>query len=197
MKVKRVLGVDYGSKMAGTTVVAFRSGKEIDFRASLKGKDADMMVLKAVEELKPDLIAIDAPLSLPGVFTGLAGCYDYFYRQCDKLTKAMSPMFLGGLTARAMKLAAQLRATGVEVIEAYPVKAGVDLGLKEFGYRTKAQEDDELLQLLLKQTGMDLTEHQALSGHHVDAVLALFIAEQFILDKAGQLGDEVEGVIYF
>lgn len=197
MEHKRVLGVDYGSKMAGTTVVAFRSGDQVEFKSSLKSKDADAMLFNAVEELTPDLVAIDAPLSLPGIFTGLAGCDDYFYRKCDKLTKAMSPMFLGGLTARAMKLAAQLRAMGVEVIEAYPVKAGVDMGLKAFGYRTKAQEDEKMLQLLLKQTGIDLTEHHTLSGHHIDAALALFIAERYCQDEANHLGELPEGLIYY
>ncbi len=194
---KRILGVDYGSKMAGTTVVAYMAEGQVSFEASLKGKDADAMVLKLAETLKPDLIAIDAPLSLPGVYTDLSGCEDYFYRECDRLTKAMSPMFLGGLTARAMKLAATLRSWNIEVIEAYPVKAGNDLGLKTFGYRGKQPDLPGLFHQLYSATGIDLRNHNQLSGHHIDAALALHIARQYMAKKANRLGNAEEGFIYY
>lgn len=194
---KRILGIDYGSKMAGTTVVAYMAEGRVNFDASLKGKDADAMIIRIAETLKPDLIAIDAPLSLPGVYTGLSGCDDYFYRECDKLTKAMSPMFLGGLTARAMKLAAVLRSWNIEVIEAYPVKAGKGLELKTFGYRDKQPDLPGLLQQLYPATGIDLRQHTQLSGHHIDAVLALHIARQYMAGTASRLGNTDEGFIYY
>ena len=191
------MGIDYGSKMAGTTAVAHLSGGQVVFNASEKGRDADAMILALAEELKPTLIAIDAPLSLPGVYTSQAGCTDYFYRDCDRLTKAMSPMFLGGLTARAMKLAAQLRVSGVEVIEAYPVKSGKELGLKAFGYREKQPDLKGLFDKFYSETGIDLREQTRLSGHHIDAAIALFIARQYDLDRANQLGNSSEGIIYY
>lgn len=194
---KRILGIDYGSKMAGTTVVAHLSDGQVVFNASEKGRDADAMILTLAEELKPTLIAIDAPLSLPGVYTGLAGCSDYFYRDCDRLTKAMSPLFLGGLTARAMKLAAQLRASGIEVIEAYPVKTGKELGLKAFGYREKQPDLVGLFDEFYSETGIDLRAQTGLTGHHIDAAIALYIARQYALDKANELGNLSEGVIYY
>lgn len=194
---KRILGIDYGSKMAGTTVVAYMEEGEVNLVASQKGKDADAMIMKLAKELKPDLIAIDAPLSLPGVYTGLPGCDDYFYRDCDKLTKAMSPMFLGGLTARAMKLAARLSALEVEVIEAYPVKAGNEIGLKPFGYRGKQPDLDGLCQQLYSVTAIDLRNQNQLSSHAIDATLALYIAQQYEAGKANQLGNSTEGFIYY
>ncbi|GAB5523586.1 MAG: hypothetical protein Roseis2KO_14580 [Roseivirga sp.] len=194
---KRVLGVDYGSKMAGTTVVAYIVEGQVSFEASQKGKDADVMIMKLAETLKPDLVAIDAPLSLPGVYTGLSGCDNYFYRECDKLTKAMSPMFLGGLTARAMKLAASLRLQTIEVIEAYPVKTGNNLGLKTFGYRGKQPDLPGLFEQLYSVTGMDLRSHDQLSGHHIDAALALHIAQQYIAGTVSRLGNAQEGLIYY
>lgn len=194
---KTVLGIDYGSKMAGTTVVAFMVEGQVNFRTSEKKRDADVMILSLVEELKPNLVAIDAPLSLPGVYTGLSGYTDYFYRECDRLTGAMSPMFLGGLTARAMKLAARLRADGSKVIEVYPVKTGNDLGLKEFGYRQKEQNQIKLLESLHSKTRIDLRNHDQLSSHDIDAALALFIARQYASDAVNRLGTLDEGFIYY
>lgn len=194
---KRILGIDYGSKIAGTTVVAHLSDGQIVFSASEKGRNADAMILALAEELKPTLIAIDAPLSLPGVYRGLVGCDDYFYRDCDRLTKAMSPMFLGGLTARAMKLSAQLRASGVKVIEVYPVKTGRGLGLKAFGYREKRPELAGLFDQFYSETGIDLREQAGLTGHHIDAAIALYIASQYDLGEANQMGNLSEGIIYY
>lgn len=194
---KRIFGIDYGSKMAGTTVVAYEAEGQVIFSSSAKGKDADLMILSLVEELNPDLVAIDAPLSLPGVYTGIEGCSDYFYRECDKLTKAMSPMFLGGLTARAMKLAAKLKAEGIQVIEAYPVKAGNDLGLKRFGYRDKQPDLDGLFRELHLKTGIDLCRYEKLNGHQIDAALALHIGRKYAADQAGMLGSLPEGIICY
>ncbi|MCE7994242.1 MAG: DUF429 domain-containing protein [Roseivirga sp.] len=194
---KRVLGIDYGSKMAGTTVVAYMAEGQVNFRASEKKRDADVLILRLADELKPDLIAIDAPLSLPGVYTGLPGCDDYFYRECDRLTRAMSPMFLGGLTARAMKLTARLRDSGIEVIEAYPMKAGKNLGLTDFGYRQKQPDQVKLFGLLYSKTGIDLRNQARLSGHHIDAAIALFIAQQYESGTANTLGNLNEGLIYY
>ena len=104
-----IIGVDYGSKLAGTTVIAYNMGDGIRLERSKKNQDADQMIIDFVAEYNPQVIGIDAPLSLPGVYTGLVGFEDYHYRACDKALKAMSPMFLGGLTARAMNSGHQLR----------------------------------------------------------------------------------------
>lgn len=196
-KSKTIWGVDYGSKLAGTTVVAFLAGADVKMKAAVKGRDADKMLLELFREHKPSLVAIDAPLSLPGVFTGVRGCQDYFYRACDKETKAMSPMFLGGLTARAMKLADQLRLMGTKVIEVYPVRLGQQLGLDTFGYRKKEPNLKALLAALQQQTGLDISEVHGLTGHHIDAALALHIANKYISGRAECFGRQEEGIIYY
>lgn len=191
---QKVFGIDYGSKMAGTTVVAYLEDNAVKWLTSEKKKDADQMILKAIESHKPDLVAIDAPLSLPGVYTGMAGCEDYFYRQADKATKAMSPMFLGGLTARAMKLSAQVSTPFIEV---YPVKTGKVLGLETHGFRTKEADVSAILQALSVLTGWAIDGEDAVSGHHVDALLALYVGKLFAEGKANQLGKPEEGLIYY
>jgi predicted nuclease with RNAse H fold len=99
-------GIDYGSKMAGTTVITYNQDNVLYQRSSVKNGDADAFILDCVTELQPGQIYIDAPLSLPLACFGKGT--DFFYREADRKLKAMSPMFLGGLTARAMKLRLQL-----------------------------------------------------------------------------------------
>ena len=82
--------------------------------------DADAFIHSEAIHLKPRMIFIDAPLSLPGIYWLGNGFRDHFFRQCDKEMNAMSPMFLGGLTARAMRLKAELKSTGCKIIETYP-----------------------------------------------------------------------------
>lgn len=191
-----ILGIDYGSKLAGTTVVAFEQDGFVRFEASDKKQDADQMILDLAEDLSPKLVAIDAPLSLPGVYQGLPGAKDYFYRKADSELKAMSPMFLGGLTARAIKLKDHLEKKGVTVIEAYPVKTGSDLGLKDHGYRSKDVDFPVIIRKLTQATSWQIRE-EGLTGHHIDAVLALYTAQRFREGLAKQAGIENEGLIYY
>jgi len=191
---QKIWGVDYGSKMAGTTVVAIAEYGRVKFHASAKKQDADQMILDLAKGHQPELIAIDAPLSLPGVYQSKAAFDNYFYRACDRELNAMSPMFLGGLTARAMKLAAQLPDT--KFIEAYPVYSGNLLGLKEWGYRSKSAQMEGLAEELTKLTGWEV-DSKDLSSHHIDAVLALYIAHRFITGKAESAGKPEEGLIYY
>ena len=88
-------GIDYGSKLAGTTVITYDIDRVLYQLQSDKKSDADKFVLNHVTDLKPDAIYLDAPLSLPKAYFGEGD--DFFYRKGDKELRAMSPMFLGGL----------------------------------------------------------------------------------------------------
>lgn len=120
--MRLLLGVDYGSKLAGTTAVCYLySEGNAAFLSSRKGEDADKMLLDFVLKHGPANLFLDAPLSLPlAYFQGTAHGTDFFYRQCDRQLGAMSPMFLGGLTARAIKLSFELKNVGASVFETYP-----------------------------------------------------------------------------
>ena len=110
------VGIDFGAKTAGTTVVCLERQGRLLFLATTKGQDADAWLSAEINSLRPTAVYLDAPLSLPGVYRG-AGT-DYFYRACDREVQAMSPMFLGGLTARAMKLRSQFQE--IPFFEIYP-----------------------------------------------------------------------------
>lgn len=191
------IGIDYGSKLAGTTVIAFRQKGVIQLIKSIKNQDADLMILDFVSENSIEMIGLDAPLSLPGVYTGLVGFEDYHYRACDKQLKAMSPMFLGGLTARAMKLKSTIEKGGVQVLEVYPVMTGKELGLLEFGYRKKSVDYDAIL-MALKNEGIEMASDSTIStSHDLDAILALHALERVGFSNEIKIGDLKEGVIYY
>jgi len=183
-----LFGIDYGSKLAGTTSIAYIEEDMIKLVSSNKKEDADRMIKRQVEIHNPDLIAIDAPLSLPKAYTGDGS--DYFYRQCDKAMKAMSPMFLGGLTARAMKLNAEL---GLEMIEVYPGGLARSLELNEFHYKKKEVDIAGIMARLDWSYSLSRVPN---SSHEIDAVLALYIGWKFKQQLAKPIGDPEEGLIY-
>ena len=190
-----IVGIDYGSKLAGTTVIAFESEGEITLISSKKNQDADQMILDFVEEYNPELIGLDAPLSLPGVYSHPGRFDDYFYRLADKEVSAMSPMFLGGLTARAMKLKSLIGAK-TEVIEVYPAMAAKTLALSELGYKKKEANYDGMFSRLepwlIQKLKMGMS-----SSHQFDALLALYIAKRYHSSKANLVGDIEEGQIAY
>ncbi|WP_158607156.1 DUF429 domain-containing protein [Pontibacter oryzae] len=119
------MGIDYGSKLAGTTAVAMVKDNQLHLWQSQKGQDADTWLLELIRELMPKVIYIDAPLTLPSAYyqTPQNPDADFFYRQADREVRAMSPMFIGGLTARAMKLRLKLAHEGIAMLETYPSQA--------------------------------------------------------------------------
>ena len=121
-QAEKIMGIDYGSKLAGTTAAAMLVDNSLRIWQSDRGQNADEWLLKLINSLQPKVIYIDAPLTLPKVY--VKGVYtaseEYFYRACDKEVNAMSPMFIGGLTARAIKFKATLSESGIAVLETYP-----------------------------------------------------------------------------
>lgn len=114
------VGIDYGSKLAGTTVLCWEQDGQLHYQQSEKKKDADQWLIQLIQELSPPEVFIDAPLSLPAAYHGKGE--DFFYRDCDRELRAMSPMFLGGLTARAMKLRHLLSPQQIVFQETYPAE---------------------------------------------------------------------------
>lgn len=90
------MGIDYGSKLAGTTAVAMLVKNELRLWQSTRGQDADTWLKALVRELKPKVVYMDAPLTLPQAYyqTPHNANADFFYRQADRELHAMSPMFI-------------------------------------------------------------------------------------------------------
>lgn len=193
------IGIDLGAKLAGTTVVCGLSGDHCWLTRARKGEDADAFVRRTLEEVKPDLVGIDAPLSLPGVFRGLAGCTDYFYRSADRTLRAMSPMFLGGLTARAIALKDFLSTKGVRVIEVYP--AGLmraTAGEYSHYRRIKRSPKGKALHDFLRRIARyyEAPPPPAIrTGHDLDAYLALISCVRTARGEGQVVGSPEEGIV--
>jgi len=154
------------------------------------------MILGFARQHSPSALFLDAPLSLPGVYALKQPHHtDYFHRDCDKQLNAMSPMFLGGLTARAMKLASTLRASGVPVFETYPKWHAKRLKLDALGYK-KQPENLERCTLEVAKTLEGTLSSSPTSWHEFDALLALLTGLRFREGKHLQIGDTEEGKIY-
>ncbi|MEM9918933.1 MAG: DUF429 domain-containing protein [Bacteroidota bacterium] len=186
------IGIDYGSKMAGTTVVCWLGPEGLQWQQSTKKQDADQFILQLATQLQPKRVFIDAPLSLPEAYHKQGD--DFFYRQCDRQLKAMSPMFLGGLTARAMKLRHQLKASDILCHETYPGGLVRQLPSLQEHYLKKQKMNPAFLQSLriLLPSPMAVLPT---NWHQADALLAWFSGYRYGQKEAQTIGKASEGLI--
>ena len=193
-----LFGIDYGSKLSGNTVIAILNVNKVYFLDVDKNTDADEFIFNAAMHFKPDLVFLDAPLSLPKIYSGKGGC-DYHFRKADKELKAMSPMFLGGLTARAMQLKDRLETeVQTKVYETYPKIQATNYALQNLGYQQRKSDlivcRNHLREKLNPSLFIDCQDIK--TWHHLDALLALYGAMRFVTGLALPYGDAEEGLIY-
>ena len=191
----KIAGVDYGSKLAGTTVIAHLENSKVHFLQSEKKKDADQFLLQQIEVLQIKVLFLDAPLSLPGIYQNLPNYDNYFYRKVDSELKAMSPMFLGGLTARAMRLKAELGKSGVEVIETYPSHLAKSFQLKDFHYKKQKEHLVACSDYLIQQLDWSYEVPTPQNWHQLDALLAFYSAWRYENGAHQMFGTAKEGVV--
>ncbi len=193
---KTLFGIDYGNKYSGTTVICYNSFHQVRFMESSKNADADSFILSEANHLKPDLIFIDAPLSLPGVYWLGNGYTDHFFRSCDREMKAMSPMFLGGLTARAINLQKQLIKMGLKVLETYPRQLTVELGLPVEYYKRTDEDLTLFIEFLIRQLNCSINKKVITSWHHLDALLAFISGMRYLKKENKVFGEKNEGLVF-
>ena len=104
----------------------------------------------------------------------------------------MSPMFLGGLTARAMKLKSKCQ--NYDFYEAYPGAVAKQLELNQWNYKKDLESIPQCKKVLEDRIGLEITPIN--SWHQFDAVLAFYIGWKCVRGEAEAIGDEQEGVIY-
>lgn len=192
-------GIDFGAQMAGTTVVAHYADDNIRLYASEKKRNADSFLERVFADVASNaIVCIDAPLSLPKVYQhGVkAETGDYFYRAADRALLAMSPMFLGGLTARAMRFTASLKTRCSAVCEVYPAALAERLHLNNIGYKQEKAQIPVVYEILQGEFSCALPAMSELpSWHHVDALLCLLSAFRYAEKRHETYGDREEGVI--
>jgi len=192
-KVKRlsVVGID----LAG---VAHRpSGvcclKELEASTSLLYSERE--ILDFVLQAKPDLIAIDAPLTLPPGRRSIDERKNSHFRPCDlELRRRGIPFFpitlgpMRALTKRGMKLRKKLEKLKFKVMETYPG------GAQDLWEIPRAQHGLQELRNGLIKLGIRGLKKEVTS-HELDAATGALVGRLFLQDKAQVFGDFLTGAI--
>ena len=155
---------------------------------------SDEEIIQKIEKLKPTVIAIDAPLSLPKGRKSIEERTNVHLRECDKelLRRKIKffPITLGPmrkLTERGIRLKNILEGKGFKVIEVYPGGAQDILKIPR-----KQNGLDKLVKGLKKLRIKGLNE--SMSDHELDAVTCAFVGKLFLEGKSETLGEE-KGIV--
>jgi predicted nuclease with RNAse H fold len=140
----KVVGIDLAGKAENPSgfCLLTESGSQIKLLFT------DLEILKEVDEIKPDCIAIDAPFWMPRVGA---------WRPCDerlirKGFKPLSPLLptMRMLTLRASHLVRILREKGFRVIEVFPRATEIVLSLSKEPRKNEHEYDALLCALTAK-----------------------------------------------
>lgn len=155
----------------------------------------DEIIISAIMH-RPEVVAIDAPLSLPRGRKDIEDRFGPHFRECDKQLLSMRikffPVTIGpmrSLTRRGIRIKGLLESSCFRVIEVYPGGAQDVLGIP--------RKSKGLIPLRkgLKKLGVKGLAHKV-SDHELDAVFAAFVGLEYLQGQAVALGDPDEGLIY-
>jgi predicted nuclease with RNAse H fold len=172
-----VVGVDLAGSPRRPTGVCILRG----VRARTRIAFTDEEILDTIAPARPDLVPIDAPLSLPAGRTTIHDRSGPHFRECDLELRRRGirffPVTLGPmrmLTERGLSLKAKIEKLGHRVVECYPGGAQDVWGLP------RQHRDRQGLWRGLEALGVrGLTE--AMTGDELDAVTAAWVGRQFLL----------------
>jgi hypothetical protein len=166
-----------------------------DVRAETCLVYGDEEVLKRIEEIKPELVAIDAPLSLPSGRRSIDQRTNVHLRECDKelLRRGIRffPVTLGPmrkLTSRGMNLKRALENRGFRVIEVYPGGAQDILGIP------RKQRGLQKLRAGLEKLGVRGLNSR-MSDHELDAVTCALVGKLLLDGKTVSYGTAEQAIV--
>ena len=185
-----VVGVDLAGSVRRPTGICILRGLKAETHVVF----GDEEVLQWVSQAGPDLVPIDAPLSLPD---GRATIHDRsggHFRDCDLELRRRGirffPITLGPmrmLTERGMALKAKIEAMGYRAVECYP-GAAQDLWGMPRQHKDRACLLAGLRELGVKKLPEDLT------GDELDAATAALVGRWFLQGKGELIGGD-EGIV--
>jgi len=187
-----VIGIDLaGSEKRNTGICILN--ENLEAKCLVVHKDEE--ILDLIEKFKPDLIAIDAPLSLPKGRKSLERREEIHFRECDKklfeLGIKFFPITLGPmrmLTKRGIKLRRILEKKGYKVIEVYPGATQDILKIARKNVSLKKLREG------LERFGIKIEERE-LTHDELDAITAAFTGYLHLNGKSLSLGNSKEGII--
>ncbi len=155
---------------------------------------ADKEIIQRIDQIKPCLIAIDAPLCLPPGRKSIEERTNVHLRECDrellKIGIKLFPITLGPmrkLTVRGIALKEILEGKKLKVIEVYPGGAQDVLGIP------RKQKGLDKLRVGLEKLGLEGLNSQ-MSDHELDAVTCAYVGKLLLEGKAlkhGAVGQEI------
>ena len=156
---------------------------------------ADKEILNEIQKVKPEIVAIDAPLSLPPGRKNINERTSGHLRESDKelLRRGIKffPITLGPmrkLTERGINLRKILESKDFKVLEAYPGGAQDVLGIP------RKQQGIENLRAGLEKLGLKGLSIQ-MSHHELDAVTCAYTGKLFLEGKAVIYGASNDGIL--
>jgi hypothetical protein len=155
----------------------------------------DEEITRRMREVKPEIIAVDAPLSLPPGRKSIEERTCTHLRECDKeLIRRgirLFPITLGPmrkLTKRGMRLKEILEEECFRLIEVYPGAIQDVLGIPRKGKGLRNLRGG-LEKLGIK--GLD----ENMSDHELDAITSAFVGKLYLEGKTETLGDPRAGIV--
>ena len=155
----------------------------------------DKEIVEKIKKVKPRIITIDAPLSLPPGRKNIEEKTNIHLRECDKelLKRRIKffPITLGPmrkLTQRGIRLKKILEDKGFKVIEVYPG------GAQDVWNIPRKQRGLKKLMNGLKRIGIKGLKKN-MSDHELDAVTCALVGKHFLEGNAEVLGTIDNGIV--
>jgi predicted nuclease with RNAse H fold len=186
-----IIGLDLAGVEARPTGVCFLAGMKAETCLLFSNEK----ILKKIDEIKPQVIAIDAPLSLPPGRKTIEDRSGVHLRESDKelLKRRIKffPITLGPmrkLTERGIYLKRALEKGNFTTIEVYPGGAQDVLGI------SRKQKGLDKLKAGLEKLGIEGLK-DGLSDHELDAVTCAFVGKLFLEGKSTTYGEQEQGIV--
>ncbi len=182
MKENIIIGIDLAGVPKNPTGWASWKNKVISTRHLYENKE----ILEKLTKIKPVLVAIDAPLSLPKEGT---------MRKADReMHRHGYPVFpprfpaMEKLTLRARKITQQIKRGELHVIEVHPTSTRKAL-------KMPAKDWKEIQSIFIQLSLEGDLKTRALTPHEIDAATAALTGYLYLQGKTELIGDEEEGYI--
>ncbi len=190
----RIVGLDLAGSPNRTTGFCLL---DENLYAKTKALHSDREIVSETIASNPEVVSVDAPLSLPRGRKSLARPGPQHFRACDRELMLMRirffPITLGPmrkLTARGIKMKRIFEAKGLKVIESYPGSIQDILGMP------RKQEGLEKLRRALVRYGVEgEVRKKEITNDELDAITSAIVGKMFLEGNYLAIGDPEEGLM--